>query len=180
MVQAKKKDLDLIADWRKPSMGLLVNVNQETLEGLCEEGLIAVFCGDGDRSPEFREHLMEKMGCSYRPHLHAINGGALRLVAEAPIPQKFRIHEQLIEEILDSRSAKKISTLILCVHYPCRMATISHIDLPSTVHYCLLAAQKMAEKGWDRKRIVPLIHVYDGTKERTYYIEKKKSHLIFA
>lgn len=180
MAEVKEEDLRLIKEWRRPSIGLLVDVNKDTLKGICDKGLIAVFCGDGDRSPDFCDHLMRKMGCNYRPHLHAMDGGALRLAREAPIPKKFRINRQFVNELLFSRTAKKIPTLILCVHYPCGMAEESHIDLRSTVYYCLRAAKTMADRGWHKKRIVPLFHVFDGEKERTYFIEKKKSHLIFT
>jgi len=180
MAEVKEEDLRLIKEWRRPSIGLLVDVNKDTLKGLCEKGMIVVFCGDADHSPDFCDHLMRKLGCDHRPHLHAMNGGALRLVREAPIPKKYRINKQFVNELLFSQSAKKISTLILSVHYPCGMAEESHIDLRSTVYYCLRAVKTMADRGWHKKRIVPLIHVFDGQKEKTYFIEKEKRDLIFT
>lgn len=177
MAQIRAEDLAKIKTWR--SIGLLADVDQNTLKGLCQDGLIPLFCGDGDRSLEFREHL-KKMGCYKRPHLQALDGGPIRIVREAPIPKKFRIHNQLIHELLFSRQAKKIPTLVLCAHYPCGMAQACHITLPDIVYYNLRAAEIMIKRGWDKKRVVPLIHIYDGQKERTYFIEKEKRHLIFA
>ncbi|MFH1207029.1 MAG: hypothetical protein V1668_00275 [Patescibacteria group bacterium] len=148
----------------------------------CEDGYILFGCGDGDQSVDLLvDHLMKQLGLKKRPHLEMLNGGALRLVAEAPIPARLRVHEQMVAELLTSRHLKRIPTLLLYAHYPCGMAGECNITLPEVLHFLFLAGQKLIEQGWDPKRIILLFHVdHDGQRKRTYYVERTKSELIFS
>ncbi len=172
-------ELERIQDWIDG--GLLRNVDQGILNGRCKEGSIVLLCGDGDKSfDKIFKHLIEKLGLSKRVHLEAVNGGAFRLIEDAPIPNNQRIHQQLLAELHQSRELKQISNLLLYAHYPCGMAIASGIDLSQTIEYTLQASQLLVRTGWDAKSIVPLFHVDHGTKLRTYYIEKTMRHLLNA
>lgn len=173
MLKPRGEDLETVKRWRR--VGLLVEVDNEKLKRICDKGLILVGCGDGDQIPDFLRHLVQRVKCAKRPHLHLENGNPLSLVKEAPIPKEMRFHDQLKARIKQSRRLKRISTLLLCCHYPCGMAWESHISLPMIICYTYQAAQEMVKDGWDAKKIVLLFHCdYGDGKRRTYFIEKEK------
>jgi len=91
------------------------------------------------------------------------------------------MHDPLMANLMMSRKRKKIPTLLLCAHYPCEMAKESNIDLPNIIQHTLHLVRLLVQKGWDKKRIVALLHIdYDGRKKRTYYLEGTKENILFT
>lgn len=178
MAEVKREDIEKVKTWYK--LGLLIDVNDVRLKELCQDGLILLGCGDGDQTPDLFQYLTQKVECMHRPHLHMLNGGPIRLVDFAPIPKEYRIHKQLLPELMQSRKLKRISTIVLCSHYPCGMAEESKIDLPWIIKYNLSAAQSIKNLGWDTKKVVTLFHCDHGeNKKKTYFINAKKEGVLF-
>lgn len=183
MIEPRGDDLRKIITWR--NLGLLEDVDLDKLRERCKSGSIIVGCGDGDQTADFFRFLMQKAGCTHRPHLHMLDGGSIRLIKEAPIPEPYRIHNQFLAELMLSRQLKRIPTLLLCCHYPCGMAAVSHIDLAGVILYNIMAAKLLIKKGWDRKRIIQLFHCdhglcdsTGGEKKKTYFIKATKQHIL--
>ena len=161
----------IIGTWRE--YRVIVEIDKDKLRDRCQEGAILVFCGDGDQSWDFVNHLVSTLNCTRRIHFHAHNGGALRLHPKVNIPSEFRIDAALRAELKASSGFKDIDTLLLSGHFPCSLARLAGLDLPETLTAIVEVADIVAaEQAWPRKLIVPLFHLDrgDGIK-RMYFIE---------
>lgn len=178
MLEQRGEDLGKIRTYR--NLGLLKDVDPEVLYERCNKGCIIVACSDRDQTPDFLQHFNSHVKCVKQPHQKLIDGGAIRIVEAAPILKEFRIHDQLIAEIVMDRQLKKIPTLLLCTHYPCSMAEKSKMRVADLIYYNLIAKRIMEKQGWDKRRIVTLFYVNHGNRIRTYYIEQKKENILYG
>jgi hypothetical protein len=159
--------------------GVIANVKADKLQAAAYNGTILVMCGDCDRSSDMFDFVRRQLP-NPRIHLKAYNGGPLRLNPEIPIPREFRAHEQLLSGLVKTRGLKKIPTIFLLAHWPCGMASEVHMDIFQVVANAVTTARLIAEKtGWDRKRIVPLLHVDYQIKMRTYFIRAKTPEEVY-
>ncbi|MFA6587474.1 MAG: hypothetical protein WCT08_00225 [Patescibacteria group bacterium] len=170
------EDRGIISSWRKT--GVITEVDGQKLINVSPHGVIIVMCGDADRALEMLDFLKLKIN-TRRFHLRAEDGGPLRYHPSVPIPPKLRMDKQLLAGLHGSRGLKKIPTLILMAHWPCGMAAQIKLGIRDTVWYTIQLVQILSDLGWDKKRIIPMLHVDYSTRMRTYFIEAKSPGQIY-
>lgn len=174
------QELATVQRWKQDRV--LVPIQSDKVAGRTHKGAIFLFCGDADHSWDVLTHVVNKLGCTERLHLQCINGGALRLNPNVPIPQKYRINDQLMEGIQVSRDLKKIETLFLSSHAPCGMAGLCNLSIEDVLWHTIETADIISTTtGWLRKDIIPLFHIHKGNGlKNTYFVEAKTKEAVFS
>lgn len=136
-------------------------------------GHILVFCGDGDQSVDLLNHhigLMTGQCQQCRPHLLALNGGALLLSPEFPVA-KNKAGRVLLKQIRGAVALKNIQTVVLYTHAPCGAAGLAHVGLLEQIYFLLRA--KLLVKQSSSLEIICLFHIDKGEgNKRTYFVSR--------
>lgn len=170
------EDIKILQNWRKSKA--IVEVDKTKLQKAAPNGVILVMCGDGDRSVETIDYLKTQLP-KHRFHLHALNGGPLRFNPEVPIPTEIRVDRQMAVDLLNSRSMKEIPTLILMAHWPCGLAGKLSLGIRDAIWHTIDLGDLVSKLGWDRTKIIPMLHVDYATRMRTYFLEAKLPEQIY-
>jgi len=180
--------------------GILEDLDPQKLRQRCPNGAVVVYCGDGDRSPNFYLHLLfmllhiqpdepvtlreifskiAKQSLCF--HSQAYNGGPLRLIPDIPIPAEYKIHGFLQRGLALSSKMKKQPSVILSNHYHCGLGELANLILPEQIWLIKVAKEKVVAYGHKPENVIPLFHLDEnGEKMRTYFVNAETREEIYA
>lgn len=164
-------------------LGILTAIPANLLEA--SQGAVFHFCGDCDHSVDKVNRfvtLLERAGSQIRPHLLAINGGAIwlpysELVSDAHLP----VDEVMLSQISGSLSLKEFDHLFLEVHAPCGAARVHKMSFFDCVEFVLAGKERVKNLPGIRPgvKVYTLMHVFDSTKptsdmRKTWLVDSEK------
>jgi hypothetical protein len=168
MGKISDKDLSFLNELR--SALILKDVNPEKIE--LEKGVILVCCSDGDQMYELFGHqveLFKKVNAVPRIHTISLNGGGLLLSAESPLVKVHQEDHVLIKHITDARQLKGIHSVVVYAHAPCGAAGMANLSVEQVIDL-LIKGRNRLKTIFEDLHVVPLFHLDDGQKKRTYFI----------
>lgn len=166
-----EQDRLTIQEWGRDKIGVLESVDAHRLDQ--DNGLCAVFCGDGDQSDHLIQELIDiQKTCRPWPriHKHSQNGGVFRLSPNF----KKHDHECALEvfsfDIAETLGEVKtdIVTLALIGHWPCGKARKHRLSLIDTMaHYVatkLYLIEYLAEACGRKIKVSLFLHLDLATR----------------
>ncbi len=183
------QDYAQIRNFRK--IGVLRDVEEQELD--LENGLVMVTCADGDRffdAFNYKAKLLKTSEIVNKPRIHVLtrNGGALRLInnicPEYGDNLTLAINEpgstmanDLLFEIKESLSLKRMKQVALYIHMPCGKAT-SHNIFPAQALHGLALANRRIIFHIPKIKVTTYCHVdycqFESGKEKTYFVDLDK------
>lgn len=163
-------------------------------------GVIAIFCADGDQFSETYHHLSpmvcEQCGTE-RIHPLNPNGGALVIPKNSPLADTslftgdfakgttleslsatYRQDIPLLLNILTAVKFKDIKTVVLYVHAPCGAATLASMDFKSVMWHLAQAKKNVKSAFYSFKLKVPCFcHIDYGEKDENGLPKKRTYHI---
>lgn len=168
-----EKDRRILKDLRKNEV--LIDIEGHRFSEH-SAGHILVFCGDGDQSLDLLNHhigLMTGQREQCRPHLLALNGGALHLPPCSPVSKNGE-GKVLRQQIKDAAALKGIQTVVLYSHAPCGAAKAAEIGLLEQLRL-LMRAKLFIKKTLPLLEVLCLLHVDNGEgNKRTYFVSRNE------
>lgn len=160
--------------------GLFLNIDAEKLHIV--DGVIAVFCGDGDQSDDLYKHVVSVCRgriADNRIHLVALNGGAILMSGQLGGSQNCH-GETMFENVLDASRLKKMNDVFLYMHAPCGIVRAKGFGIVDQVRYLMMARDRLSEVA-PRLHLWCFCHVdtYDEAegathKRRTYFVPRAR------
>ncbi len=164
----EQTDLELAKKLR--DSGVLVEIQQELLP--LNNGIIVVGCADGDQFCDrfdYLRQMLQDAGAQVRPHFITRHGGALRLVKDSPLNARGRQTDlDLLDEIEEAMSLKKIYTILLETHCKCGKCAHHGIDV-ETALALLTHAKERVLSSFNNVTVATICHVDWAPNRKRYY-----------
>lgn len=179
MATISETDLRAIISLRKD--GVLADIDPHRLTQ--QKGVIVVPCADGDQMPDVfaqQAAYAEQAGLEPRPHVLALNGGALLLPENSPLNKAVREDLVLLKHIKDAVPMKNIHTVVIYTHAPCGAAGAANLSFVRCMDLLVKAKARIKEKIPEVK-VACFCHVDRSDegghhKRRTYYVDEVRWH----
>ncbi|MDP3963112.1 MAG: hypothetical protein Q8Q39_01310 [bacterium] len=176
MGKISASDFKSIVELRK--FGVLADVDPHRLPQ--KEGVIATPCADGDQMIDVFTRQVEyaaQAGHAPRPHMLALNGGALLIAEDSPLNKKLREDLVYIEHIKGGIMLKGMRTIVLYTHAPCGAAGLVKLSFVECIELLIKAKARISSEIPDAK-VVCFCHIdreTDGKhKKNTYFVDEER------
>lgn len=151
---------------------VLVDIDPKRID--VRNGVIALFCSDGDQKEDLDGHLAElcreQQQGKAREHVLALNGGAILLSGIWQYREEAVVIRRHLEQAV---ALKGIKTVALYGHWPCGAAGVMQYPILKVIA-CLMEAKAKVKRMFDGDvRVVPFFHVdwaEEKERKRTYFL----------